>query len=359
MILTYKIRHGGDFSNELRKAERVANFALKTRTQSSYDVKHLGLKSMISNQILRKYSRNRVLKEIRSVKLTIPSQGVRVLRELRTLIIPCLGLTLNYHYRDDFEKVNQVEVGDEYAYVSVTIPVEKTYEPKGWIGVDRNTTGHIAVVADPETGKVLKLGKSAKHIHDKYRNIRRSLQSHGKYRKVKEIKNRESRVVRDLNNKVSRKIVDAAKSSDKGIKLELLEGIRKTARQVRSFRYALHSWSFYQLERMIEYKAKLLGVPVAYVDPAYTSQTCSRCGQIGDRNGKNFKCSSCGHVEDTDANASFNIAVGQVGVSRSAADRDAVEGSTDTPREATPMSDGDLRTPQVSAVGVCQSTDKV
>jgi putative transposase len=359
LILTYKIRHGGDFSNELRKAERVANFALKTRTQSSYDVKHLGLKSMISNQILRKYSRNRVLKEIRSVKLTIPSQGVRVLRELRTLIIPCLGLTLNYHFRDDFEKVNQVEVGDEYAYVSVTIPVEKTYELKGWIGVDRNTTGNIAVVADPETGKVLKLGKSAKHIHDKYRNIRRSLQSHGKYRKVKEIKNRESRVVRDLNNKVSRKIVDAAKSSDKGIKLELLEGIRKTARQVRSFRYALHSWSFYQLERMIEYKAKLLGVPVAYVDPAYTSQTCSRCGQIGDRNGKNFKCSSCGHVEDADANASFNIAVGQVGVSRSAADRDAVEGSTDTPREATPMSDGDLRTPQVSAVGVCQSTDKV
>jgi len=75
-------------------------------------------------------------------------------------------------------------VGDEYAYVSVTVPEEKTYEPKGWIGVDRNTTGHIAMVADPETGKVLKLGKSAKHIHDKYRNIRRSLQSHGKYREL-------------------------------------------------------------------------------------------------------------------------------------------------------------------------------
>ena len=37
-----------------------------------------------------------------------------------------------------------------------------------------------------------------------------------------------------------------------------------------------------------------------------------------------------------------------------AADKDAVEGSTDTPKEATPMSNSDLRTPQASAVGVCQ-----
>lgn len=335
MILTYKIRHGRDFSCELGKAEQVATFALRTRSQSSHDVKHLGLKSMISNQILRKYSRNRVLKGVHSVKLTVPSQGVRILRELRILIIPCLDLTLNYRFRDDFEKVNQVEVGDEYAYVSVTVPEEKTYDLKGWIGVDRNTTGHIAVVADPETGKVLKLGKSAKHIHEKYREIRRGLQSHGKYRKVKEIRDRESRVVRDLNNEVSRKIVDAAKGSGKGIKLETLNGIRKTAPQARSFRYALHSWSFYQLEKMIEYKAKLLGVPVAYVDPAYTSQTCSRCGRIGDRSGKGFRCPGCGHVENADVNASFNISVRRVGVSRSVADRDALEGSTDTPREAT------------------------
>ena len=335
MILTYKIKHGRDFSLELGKAVQVAEHALRTRTLSSKDVKHLGLKSIIANQILRKYSRNRVLKRIKNVKLIIPSQGVRVLRELRILIISCLDLTLNYHFRDDFEKVNQVEVGDEYAYVSVTVPEEKTYEPKGWIGVDRNTTGHVAVIADPETGKVLKLGKSAKHIHEKYMNMRRNLQRKGKYRKVKEIDNRESRIVRDLNNKISRKIVDSAKELNKGVKLEFLKGIMKTTKQAKSFRYALHSWSFYQLEKMIEYKAKLLGVPVSYVDPAYTSQMCSRCGLVGNRNEKMFKCPACGHVENADVNASFNISVRQVDVSRSVADRDVTEGSTDTPREAT------------------------
>jgi len=59
---------------------------------------------------------------------------------------------------------------------------------------------------------------------------------------------------------------------------------------------------------------------------------------MGIREGKSFRCPSCGHVDHADANASFNIAlrppsVGGVGQSR--VDRDARKGSTDTPRGAT------------------------
>ncbi|MCX5319907.1 zinc ribbon domain-containing protein [Streptomyces sp. NBC_00120] len=34
----------------------------------------------------------------------------------------------------------------------------------------------------------------------------------------------------------------------------------------------------------IVYKAKRAGVPLVYVDPAYTSQTCAECGHVDKRN---------------------------------------------------------------------------
>lgn len=166
--------------------------------------------------------------------------------------------------------------------------------------------------------------------------MRKNLQKNGKYRKVKETRNRENRIVKDVNHKVSKKIVQEAKQDGMGIKLEYLQGIRN-AKSGRNFRYSLNSWSFYQLEQMIEYKARLLGIPVVYVDPYHTSKECSRCGQIGNRSGKSFKC-QCGHVDHADANASFNIALRpafEEGRDRLYVDRDTYKGNTDIPEEAT------------------------
>lgn len=340
MILTYKLKHNRDFSDELRKAKQVAEFGIKNRTLSSKDVKQFGLKSAISNQILRKYVKNKKVKSVSSVQLTIPNQGIKVDKNSRKIIIPCLKLVLDYRF-PDFEKINQIEIGKEYACVSVTIPDIEPVKVDNYIGVDRNTTGHIAVAANPATGKVLKLGKKGLHTHNKYKHIRKDLQKKGKFKKLKQIKDRESRIVRDLNHKISSKIVKTAIANNSGIKLENLTGIRKTSKHSKSFRYSLNSWSFYQLQMFIEYKAKLHGVDVVYINPAYTSQTCSRCGCIGNREGKSFKCPTCGHVENADINAAFNIAKSPY-ISQSTKERDLVEGSTDTPKEALGLADGSI-----------------
>jgi len=334
MILTFKINHNRDFSNELKKAKQIAEFAVRTHTLSSKDVKHFGLKSIIANQILKKYSRNRKIKNVKNLKLTIPNQGILVNKEKQEIYIPSLKLTLQFSFRNDFEKMNQIEIDEQYAHVSVTIPEKPVIEPQTWLGVDRNATGHIAVVANPQTGKVWKIGKQAEHIHMKYKEIRRKIQKAKKFRLLNKIKNRENKVIRDLNHKVSRKIVDIAIQHNAGIKLEKLDGIRNNRKHTKSFNYGLNSWSFYQLQKFIEYKAKLDGIPITYVEPRNTSKECSRCGDIGIREGKSFKCLTCGHVDHADANASFNIALRQPlveGIGQLHADRDACKGSTDTP----------------------------
>ena len=331
MILTYKVKHGLNLTQHLQKAMRIAKIAIITKNLSSASVKHIGLKSIISNQILRKYGRNKNVKKVSSVNLIIPNQGIKV--DGFNIYIPCLKLDLILNKQ--FEKINQIELGKEYAFISVTVLENTVIQPKQWLGVDLNATGHCAVVANESTGKVLKLGKKANYIHTKYKNIRKNLQKKAKYRCVKKIKNRESRIVRDLNHKISRKIVNEAIKQVAGIVLENLKGIRKIKKQRKSFKYSLHSWSFYQLKQFIKYKAKLHGISVVEIDPRYTSQQCSRCGLLGTRQGKQFKCHNCGHVEHADVNAAFTIAERYTGKVQIPVERDIGIGSLIPLKEAT------------------------
>ena len=320
--LTYKVKHNADLSAELFKAKQIAEYAIKHRTLSSKDVSQFGLKSIIANQVLRKYGRNWKCKQIRRVKLTIPNQGLSF--KENNVWIPSLKLTISFDKQ--IEKIHQVELDEEFAYICCSVKDEPQYKENNYIGVDLNATGHIAVAS--VDNKILKLGKDAPHIHRKYKHIRSKAQSKKAYKFVKKLKNKESRKVRDINHKISRKLVNIAKEKGYGIKLEKLEGIRKK-KQGKKLNGIKSNWSFYQLQQFIEYKSKLLGVPVFYVAPQYTSQECSKCGQIGDRDKKVFKCKCCGHEDHADANASFNIGRRSIMYGKLDADRDVFKSNTD------------------------------
>ena len=333
MLLTYKFRHNRDFSTELAQAFEVAETVVVpvkyctrysmpggrykkmiSKSRSSASVKNIGLPSAISNQILKKYGSQKKIKNVHSVNLIVPAQGIKYFEETNSIWISCLKLHMENLIPVEFVGINQAEIDDEYISFSVDVVEKPEMIPQQFIGVDRNTTGHIVVAANPDTGFVRMMGKKALHIHTKYKNIRTRLQKTGMYRKVKRMQDRESRIVRDLNHKVSKELVRMAKSQNAALVFEDLSGIRKTKKQNPDFKYFLHSWSFYQLQQFIEYKAKLLGVPVLYVDPAYTSQDCSRCGARGIRQGKTFRCPKCGRVHHADINAAFNIALRQKGM---------------------------------------------
>lgn len=65
-----------------------------------------------------------------------------------------------------------------------------------------------------------------------------------------------------------------------------------------------------RLYGMLEYKTRLAGVKLIRVNPAYTSQTCSRCGYVAKENRENqadFHCGKCGLTMNADVNAATNI----------------------------------------------------
>ncbi|MFD0068446.1 MULTISPECIES: RNA-guided endonuclease InsQ/TnpB family protein, partial [unclassified Streptomyces] len=106
-------------------------------------------------------------------------------------------------------------------------------------------------------------------------------------------------------------IVTEAERTSAGISLEELKGIRQRVRLRKPQRVTFHSWAFAQLGDFIVYKTRRAGVPLVYVDPAYTSQTCAECGHVDKRNRVNqglFICRGCGVVAHADRNASHNIA---------------------------------------------------
>ena len=165
-------------------------------------------------------------------------------------------------------------------------------------------------LATSSTGKVWG-GSQLRHKRDITLAHRRRLQSNGSRaakRKLRAISGREQRHVKHINHETSKAIVAEALSSGASeIRMEDLTHIRAHIKAGKRIRTRLHRWTFRQLQDFVAYKAHGVGLSVVYINPAYTSQTCSVCGEIGKRVKHRFSC-SCGNRAHSDVNASRNIA---------------------------------------------------
>ena len=101
-------------------------------------------------------------------------------------------------------------------------------------------------------------------------------------------------------------VATAVAHNVKTIKLEQLQDIRSTTRTSRKNNHSLHNWSFYRLAQYIEYKAKLAGIEVLYVNPAYISQICPVCGERHHADDRNYTC-KCGFHTHRDVVGAWNI----------------------------------------------------
>ena len=147
-----------------------------------------------------------------------------------------------------------------------------------------------------------------------YSKLRKELQMRhtpSARRRIKAIGQRENRWMQDVNHCVSKAL---ALNNPKHtlFVLEDLSGVRNATERVRTKdRYVSVSWSFYDLEQKLIYKAKQNQSTVIKVDPRYTSQCCPVCGHIekSNRNKKIhlFTCKNCGYKSNDDRIGAMNL----------------------------------------------------
>ncbi|MFB6675097.1 RNA-guided endonuclease InsQ/TnpB family protein [Streptomyces sp. NPDC056390] len=196
-----------------------------------------------------------------------------------------------------------------YLVATCDVPEAEQYEPDGFIGVDLG----IENIATASTG-YLAAGRGLNRYRKRQLALRAKLQkkrTKSAKRRLKARARKEARHAANTNHVIAKTIVTEAERTSAGIALEELKGIRQRVRLRKPQRVTLHSWAFAQLGDFIVYKARRAGVPVVYVDPAYTSQQCCECGHTDKKNRVDqglFICRGCGVVAHADRNASHNIA---------------------------------------------------
>ena len=173
--------------------------------------------------------------------------------------------------------------GTWYLYATCEVPEAEPTEPAGFLGVDLG----IVNIATTDDGR-RHSGKYLNRQRHRARHLRAKLQAKGTKaakRLLKKRARKEARFAADVNHVIAKRIVTEAERTGRGIALEDLTGIRARVRLRKPQRVTLHSWAFAQLAQFIACKARMAGVAVVHVDPAYTSRMCSQCRHTSKRTG--------------------------------------------------------------------------
>ena len=201
---------------------------------------------------------------------------------------------------------------------SISISIRKEVEqiiPENVIGIDRNLR-NVTISTNDETimyktNKLLSIKENSSHVRASF--TRNDVRVKNKF--FNQRMNRQTRRIQQYLHKISKDVVERAVKSKSMIVFEDLKGIRKLYRrgngQGNKYRRKLNSWSYFELQRQIQYKANWNGIPVQFVDPKRTSQLCPICGgklQEDRFHRRKLLCINCKKSMDRDVIASMNIA---------------------------------------------------
>ena len=205
-------------------------------------------------------------------------------------------------------KLGSMTLTPEKLIISYSKEIQET-KPEHYVGIDRNLDNATSYDTTDKF-MIYDLSKT-NHIKETYKNVKSKLKRNDvRIRKkiFSKYGKKQTNKVNALLHITSKKIV----SQNQGIVMENLKGIRKLYRkgngQGNNFREKMNTWSFYELQRQIDYKARWQGLPIEYVKANGTSSKCSECGaKLVSEENRVMMCNSCKTHIDRDINASRNI----------------------------------------------------
>lgn len=202
--------------------------------------------------------------------------------------------------------------------VCVTLSVP---DPKGVIPVGVDLGVKNALVASAKNKSTLFVSGGELHISNKKtRKVRQRLQQKLAGRKAQK---KDTKSVRRLLKRLSRRQRNRTRTfcketasklvkwcpANSVIVFEDLKIPRKTkkTKMRKGTRRKINQFFYNQMTQAVKNKVERVGMEMAFVNPAYTSQICSQCGLIGNRFGHRFACPHCDFKCHADENASLNI----------------------------------------------------
>ncbi len=196
-------------------------------------------------------------------------------------------------------------------------------DPNKILGVDMGEVYAVCASVFGDKERLILQGGEVTEFSKRIEARRRSMQKqaavcgdgrkgHGTKTRVANVYRVEDKIAafRDtINHRYSKAVVDYAVAHGCGaIQVEELKGIKEDLEYPRYLRH----WTYYDLQQKIENKAKENGILFTKIDPQFTSQRCSVCGNIDPKNRTaqaRFICTQCGFQENADFNASQNISI--------------------------------------------------
>lgn len=210
-------------------------------------------------------------------------------------------------------------LGEWYFHIPVTKTTDEELTPdnvKHVVGLDRGL--RFIVTGYDEGGNTTFIsGKDVIAKRDRFQKVRDELQAKGTKsakRALKRISGRENRWISDVNHQISKTLVDRYGSGTLFAVEDLADvsfSEENLSNRTKKQRKDLRTWSFYQLEQFLTYKAEAVGSEVLEVKPDYTSQRCPKCGRILKANRHHeiheYICDCCGYRSNDDRVGAMNI----------------------------------------------------